>query len=249
MSILRTEALTKRYGTEDLPIYAVRDLNMSVEAGEFVAIMGPSGSGKSTALYLMGGLDHPTSGHVWLQNQDITAMNDDALSKVRRESIGFIFQFFNLIPVLTAEENVAMPLILDGTPRAQAVDKARQALQQVDMANRATHRPGELSGGQQQRVAIARALVTTPAVILADEPTGNLDSRASDEVVKILRQTVDQYKQTLVLVTHDPRVAAHADRIVFIKDGRIADESHLKGADKADQIREQLSRVALNEGN
>jgi putative ABC transport system ATP-binding protein len=211
--------------------------------------MGPSGSGKSTALYLMGGLDHPTSGHVWLQNQDITAMNDDALSKVRRESIGFIFQFFNLIPVLTAEENVAMPLILDGTPRAQALEQARQALQQVDMANRATHRPGELSGGQQQRVAIARALVTTPAIILADEPTGNLDSRASDEVVKILRQTVDQYKQTLVLVTHDPRVAAHADRIVFIKDGRIADESHLKGADKADQIREQLSRVALNEGN
>jgi putative ABC transport system ATP-binding protein len=249
MSILRTEALTKRYGTESLPIYAVRDLNMSVEAGEFVAIMGPSGSGKSTALYLMGGLDQPTSGHVWLRDQDITAMNDDALSKVRRESIGFVFQFFNLIPVLTAAENVAMPLILDGMRRAQALEKAEKALQQVDMANRATHRPGELSGGQQQRVAIARALSTQPAIILADEPTGNLDSRASDEVVNILRQTVDQYKQTLVLVTHDPRVAAHADRIVFIKDGQIVDENHLKGAGKADQIREQLSRVALSEGN
>jgi putative ABC transport system ATP-binding protein len=248
MSILRTEALTKRYGTESLPIYAVRDLNMSVEEGEFVTIMGPSGSGKSTALYLMGGLDHPTSGRVWLRDQDITTKDDDALSKVRRKSIGFIFQFFNLIPVLTAAENVAMPLILDGVPRTEALERANNSLAQVDMANRATHRPTELSGGQQQRVAIARALAAQPTIILADEPTGNLDSRSSDEVVNILRQTVDQYKQTLVLVTHDPRVAAHADRIVFIKDGHIVDENQLKGAGTTDQIREQLSRVALSEG-
>jgi putative ABC transport system ATP-binding protein len=248
MSILKTESLTRKYGSENQPIYAVRDLNMTVEAGEFVAIMGPSGSGKSTALYLMGGLDHPTSGHVWLRDKDITIMNDDALSKVRRESVGFVFQFFNLIPVLTAVENVAMPLILDGVPRPQALDRAQSALKQVDLANRAAHRPAELSGGQQQRAAIARALVTKPAIILADEPTGNLDSRSSDEVVSVLRRTVDEFGQTLVLVTHDPRVAAHADRIVFLKDGNIVDENRLKGADKADQIREQLSKVALSEG-
>ncbi|MDX1994689.1 MAG: ABC transporter ATP-binding protein [bacterium] len=248
MTILRTEALTKMYGTEEQPIYAVHDLNLSINEGEFVAIMGPSGSGKSTALYLIGGLDKPTSGHIWLRDRDLTAMNDDTLSQVRRESIGFIFQFFNLIPVLTAAENVAMPLILDGVPRRKALDIAEKSLAQVDMGNRATHRPGELSGGQQQRVAIARALATQPAIILADEPTGNLDSRSSDEVVEILRHTVDQGGQTLVLVTHDPRVAAHADRIVFIKDGRIVDENHLKGAGKADQIREQLSKVALSEG-
>ncbi|GAB4515106.1 MAG: ABC transporter ATP-binding protein [Anaerolineae bacterium] len=248
MTILRTEALTKVYGAESQPIYAVRDLNLSIAAGEFVAIMGPSGSGKSTALYLMGGLDHPTSGHVWLRDQDITQMNDDALSRVRRESIGFVFQFFNLIPVLTAVENVAMPLILDGVPRREALERAQRALEQVDMAHRAAHRPTELSGGQQQRAAIARALVTEPALILADEPTGNLDSRSSDEVVQILRQTVDQHHQTLVLVTHDPRVAAHADRIIFLKDGSVVDENRLKGGGKADQIREQLSRVALSEG-
>lgn len=248
MSILKTESLTKKYGSDSQPIYAVRDLNMSIDEGEFVAIMGPSGSGKSTALYLMGGLDRPTSGHVWLQGKDITTMNDDALSKVRRESIGFVFQFFNLIPVLTAIENVAMPLILDGVPRPQALERAQGALKQVDLANRASHRPSELSGGQQQRAAIARALVTKPAIILADEPTGNLDSRSSDEVVNVLRRTVDDFGQTLVLVTHDPRVAAHADRIVFIKDGNIVDENRLKGADRADQIREQLGKVALSEG-
>ena len=248
MTILRTEALTKIYGSESQPIYAVRDLNLTIAAGEFVAIMGPSGSGKSTALYLMGGLDRPTSGHVWLHDQDITTMNDDALSRVRRESIGFVFQFFNLIPVLTAVENVAMPLILDGVPRREALERAQRALAQVDMANRASHRPTELSGGQQQRAAIARALVTKPALILADEPTGNLDSRSSDEVVQILRQTVDRYQQTLVLVTHDPRVAAHADRIIFLKDGSVVDENRLNGSSKADQIREQLSKVALNEG-
>ncbi len=248
MFILKTESLTKKYGSESQPIYALRDLNMSVEAGEFVAIMGPSGSGKSTALYLMGGLDRPTSGHVWLRDKDITTMNDDALSKVRRESIGFVFQFFNLIPVLTAVENVAMPLILDGVPRPQALERAEAALKQVDLANRASHRPSELSGGQQQRAAIARALAAKPAIILADEPTGNLDSRSSDEVVAVLRRTVDDFGQTLVLVTHDPRVAAHADRIVFIKDGNIVDENRLKGADRAEQIREKLGRVAMSEG-
>ena len=246
MAIVRTEQLTKMYGDTSQPIYALNKVNLSVEPGEFVAIMGPSGSGKSTLLYLLGGLDTPSSGKVWIGDKDISVMNDDALSALRRESLGFVFQFFNLIPVLTAQENVAMPLILDGVTRTEALQRANAALAQVGMAERATHRPSELSGGQQQRTALARALVTKPAVILADEPTGNLDSRSSDEVVQMLRQAVDQWHQTMILVTHDPRVAAYADRIVFLKDGTIVDENHLKGQGKADQIREQLSKVAIS---
>jgi putative ABC transport system ATP-binding protein len=246
MSILQTESLTKVYGSNSHEIYALNDLNLEVEKGEFLTIMGPSGSGKSTALYLMGGLDKPTSGKVWLNKSEMTALKDDDLSRLRRESLGFVFQFFNLIPVLSAEENVAMPLILDGVKRAEALQRANDALTKVGLPERATHRPSELSGGQQQRVALARALVTKPAVILADEPTGNLDSRSSDEVVLMLRQAVDEWGQTLVLVTHDPRVAAHADRIVFLKDGKIVDENHLKGQGKAEQIREQLSKVSLS---
>ena len=208
--------------------------------------MGPSGSGKSTLLYLLGGLDKPSSGDVWLRDANMSGLNDDALSRLRRESLGFVFQFFNLIPVLTAQENVAMPLILDGRPRAEAMKRAGEALARVGLADRGSHRPSELSGGQQQRAALARALVTKPAVILADEPTGNLDSRSSDEVVQMLRQAVDEWSQTLILVTHDPRVAAYADRIIFLKDGRVADENRLKGEGKADQIREQLTKMALN---
>ena len=246
MSILHTESLTKVYGAADQPIPAVHDVNLAVEEGEFLAIMGPSGSGKSTLLYLLGGLDKPTSGKVWLRDADLGALNDDALSRVRRTELGFVFQFFNLIPVLTAQENVAIPLILDGVPRSEALKQANAALTRVGLADRSTHTPSELSGGQQQRVALARALVTTPAVILADEPTGNLDSRSSDEVVLMLRRAVDDWHQTLVLVTHDPRIAAYADRIIFLKDGKIVDENYLKGQGKADQIREQLTKVAFS---
>jgi putative ABC transport system ATP-binding protein len=246
MPIIRTEALTKMYGATAQPIYALNAVSLSVEEGEFLAIMGPSGSGKSTLLYLLGGLDRPTSGKVWLRDADMSAMNDDALSRLRRTSLGFVFQFFNLVPVLSAQENVAMPLILDGIARAEALRQANDALARVGMAERSTHRPSELSGGQQQRVALARALVAKPAVVLADEPTGNLDSRSSDEVIQMLRETVDKLKQTMILVTHDPRVAAYADRIVFLKDGKIADDNRLKGQGNAEQIREQLSKVALN---
>jgi putative ABC transport system ATP-binding protein len=246
MPILHTNSLTKIYGDSTQPIYAVNGVNLAVEEGEFLAIMGPSGSGKSTLLYLLGGLDKPSSGAVWLRDADMSGLNDDALSRLRRESLGFVFQFFNLIPVLTAQENVAMPLILDGTTRAEAMKRAGEALSRVGLADRGSHRPSELSGGQQQRAALARALVTKPAVILADEPTGNLDSRSSDEVVQMLRQAVDEWGQTLILVTHDPRVAAYADRIIFLKDGKIADENRLKGEGKADQIREQLTKMALN---
>jgi putative ABC transport system ATP-binding protein len=246
MSIVHTESLTKTYGAADQPIYALNTINLLVEEGEFLAIMGPSGSGKSTLLYLLGGLDRPTSGKVWLKDADMSALNDDALSRLRRQSLGFVFQFFNLIPVLSAQENVAMPLILDGVARSEALKRADEALARVGMADRSTHRPAELSGGQQQRAALARALVTKPAVILADEPTGNLDSRSSDEVVLMLRQPVDKWGQTMILVTHDPRVAAYADRIVFLKDGKIVDDNRLKGKGNAEQIREQLSKVAFS---
>lgn len=246
MNVIRTDSLTRTYGEAQRKLYALKDVNFNVVEGEFVAIMGPSGSGKSTLLYLLGGLDQPSAGRVYLGEQDINTLHDNDLSRLRRQKIGFVFQFFNLIPVLTAQENVAMPLILDGVPRADALQQAAQSLQQVGLEDRLTHRPAELSGGQQQRVAIARALVTEPTIILGDEPTGNLDSKSGDEVITLLRQIVDDYGRTIVIVTHDPRVAAHADRIVFLKDGEIVDENHLKGQGNADQIREQLGRVTVH---
>jgi putative ABC transport system ATP-binding protein len=245
MQVVRTEGLTRIYGDESHRVYALNDVTFSVDEGEFVAIMGPSGSGKSTLLYLLGGLERPSSGKIWLQGDDLSTLDDDALSRIRRKEIGFVFQFFNLIPVLTAAENVAMPLILDGMPRAQALQRAHDALDKVGLADRTTHRPAELSGGQQQRVALARALVADPALILGDEPTGNLDSHAGDEVVQLLRHVVDAFGRTTVIVTHDPRIAAYADRIVFLKDGQIVDENRLKGQDRAERLREQLSRVAV----
>ncbi len=243
--IIRTDSLTKTYGDAVHRLYALKNVAFSVEAGEFVAIMGPSGSGKSTLLYLLGGLDHPTDGKVFLGEKDISTLRDKALSEVRRQQIGFVFQFFNLIPVLTAQENVAMPLILDGVPRGEAMRRADQALQKVGLVDRQSHRPSELSGGEQQRVAIARALVTDPAIILADEPTGNLDSKTSDEVIGLLRNIVDEYGRTMVIVTHDPRVAAHADRIVFLRDGEIVDENHLKGHGTEAQVREQFGQITV----
>lgn len=245
MAIVHTETLSKVYGDHGHPVQAVRDVNLEVEEGEFLAIMGPSGSGKSTLLYMLGGLERPSSGSVQIRNADLSKLNDDDLSRLRRTQLGFVFQFFNLIPVLTARENVAMPLILDGVSRADANKRADDALAKVNLSERSTHRPAELSGGEQQRVALARALVTNPAVIMGDEPTGNLDSRASDEVVQLLRRAVDDWKRTIIIVTHDPRIAAYADRIVFLKDGQIVDENRLKGRGDADQIREQLGKVAV----
>src|SRR5579859_4174081 len=246
MQLVHTESLTKIYGDSAQPVRAVQDVSLAVESGEFLAVMGPSGSGKSTLLYMLGGLEQPTNGKVFLGDQDVYTLKDDALSRLRRTQVGFVFQFYNLIPVLTAQENVAMPLILDGTPRAAALTKAGGALAKVGVAERSSHRPAELSGGQQQRVALARALVTDPALILGDEPTGNLDSRAGEEVVQLLRKATDEWGRTVILVTHDPRIAAYADRIVFLRDGQIVDENRLKGQGNADQIREQLRRVAVN---
>ena len=246
MSVVRMESLTKTYGDPKQPVRALSNVNLTIEDGEFVAVMGPSGSGKSTLLYLMGGLERPTSGRVLLRDQDLSTLNDEALSRLRRTQMGFVFQFYNLIPILTARDNVAMPLILDGIPRTDALTRADATLADVGIADRATHRPAELSGGQQQRVALARALVINPALILGDEPTGNLDSRAGDEVVQLLRRAADDWKRTVVIVTHDPRIAAYADRIIFLKDGQVVDENRLKGRGNADHIRDQLTHIAVH---
>jgi putative ABC transport system ATP-binding protein len=221
MELVHTESLTTVYGDAAHPVHAVNGVDLAVEEGEFLAIMGPSGSGKSTLLYLIGGLERPTSGTVRLRESDLSTLDDDALSRLRRTELGFIFQFFNLIPVLTAHENVAMPLILDGVPRAEALKRADEALAKVGLADRSTHRPAELSGGEQQRVALARALAANPALILADEPTGNLDSNNSKEIIALLKLSNKRYHQTLIVVTHDRDIALQADRIISFGDGRI----------------------------
>ncbi len=246
MSILQTEQLTKIYGKGDTAVTALDHVNLTVTEGEFVAVMGPSGCGKSTLLHLIGGLDQPTSGRVILAGRQLGQLNDDDLTRLRREKIGFVFQFYNLIPVLDALENAALPLTLDGLKPAEAHKRAAAWLERVGLSDRLYHRPDELSGGQQQRVAIARALAAEPMLILADEPTGNLDSRAADEIVGLLRQVADEWIRTILLVTHDPRLAAHADRIVFLKDGRIVDETRLSGKeqDKAALVREQVKVLA-----
>src|SRR5512139_2569962 len=191
--IIQTENLTKIYGQGETAVTALHHLNLSVQAGEFVAIMGPSGCGKSTLLHLIGGLDRPTEGRVWLDGHELSKLDDTHLTEMRRRKIGFVFQFFNLIPVLTAIENAALPLILDGVTQAKARASATEWLKRVGLAGQLTHRPDQLSGGQQQRVAIARALVTEPALVMADEPTGNLDSRAADEIVGLLRHVSDEW--------------------------------------------------------
>ena len=237
--IIQTENLTKIYGHGETAVTALHHLNLSVGDGEFVAIMGPSGCGKSTLLHLMGGLDRATEGRVYLDGQDLSQLDDTRLTEMRRRKIGFVFQFYNLIPVLTAIENAALPLILDGVKQAKARTKAIEWLKRVGLADQLTHRPDQLSGGQQQRVAIARALVTEPALVMADEPTGNLDSRAADEIAALLRQVSDKWGRAVLMVTHDPRIAAYADRIVFLKDGTIIDETRLSGAgsSEAEQVR------------
>ncbi|MBK8022244.1 MAG: ABC transporter ATP-binding protein [Chloroflexi bacterium] len=225
--IVNVDGLTKTYGSGVVAVSALRQVSLRVNQGEMVAIMGPSGSGKSTLLHLIGGLDRPTSGSIHIDGQSTIDMNDRALSEVRRRRIGFVFQNYNLLPALTALENVAMPLILDGVRRPTAFERAAAALTAVGLANRSDHRPAELSGGQQQRVSIARALVIQPALILADEPTGALDSETGQEVIRLLRQLVTRQLQTVILVTHDARVAAHADRIVNLKDGAVVDDTRL----------------------
>jgi putative ABC transport system ATP-binding protein len=230
MAIVQTVNLTKLYGKGETAVAALKDVNVTINEGEFVAVMGPSGCGKSTLLHLIGGLDRPTSGRVVLNGQDISELNDNQLTEVRRQQIGFVFQFFNLIPVLTAVENAALPLTLDGVKQVEGQARATEWLERMGLGDRLGNRPDQLSGGQQQRVAIARALVAEPRLVLADEPTGNLDSRAADEIAALLREVADAWGRAVLMVTHDPRIAAYADRIIFLKDGTIVDETRLQNS-------------------
>jgi putative ABC transport system ATP-binding protein len=214
--------VTRRYGRDDSAVDALAGVSIEVPVGQFTAVMGPSGSGKSTLMHILAGLDQPTEGTVTIAGLEISSMSDGELTRLRRRHIGFVFQLFNLLPMLTAEENVVLPLSIAG----EKPDRAwvEELLQTVGIADRRTHRPAELSGGQQQRVSIARALVTEPTVLFADEPTGNLDSSTSRDVLELLRNSVDGLRQTIVMVTHDPQAAAQADRILFLADGRIVKE-------------------------
>ncbi|MFQ5944832.1 MAG: ABC transporter ATP-binding protein [Anaerolineae bacterium] len=221
MPILRATGLGKRYGLGEVEIQALDSVDLSVEPGDFVAVVGPSGSGKSTLLHLLGGLDRPSSGTIWVDQTDLSTLDDDALTLLRRRHIGFVFQFFHLIPTLTAQENVALPLLIDGRSLEESRDRVGEMLRLVGLEERRDHRPDQLSGGEQQRVAIARALVTSPTVVLADEPTGNLDSATGKEILDLLRRLSDELDQTVVLVSHDPVAAGYADRIVHLRDGQI----------------------------
>jgi putative ABC transport system ATP-binding protein len=228
MSIIQTQNLTKIYGTGATAVTALDHVSISIQPGEFVAVMGPSGCGKSTLLHLIGGLDKASEGSVQIDGHNLNDLNDDKLTEVRRRKIGFIFQFYNLIPVLSAVENASLPVTLDGMKPAEARAKAVEWLTRFGLADRLSNRPDQLSGGQQQRVAVARALVAEPALVLADEPTGNLDTKASDEIAALLRQVSKEFGRAVVMVTHDPRIAAYADRIIFLKDGKVADETILE---------------------
>ena len=219
MEILKVEHLVKQYGKGDNAVLAVNDISFSVEQGEFVAIVGSSGSGKSTLLHLLGGVDRPTSGKVYIQGEDIYSLNSDKIAIFRRRQVGLIYQFYNLIPILNVKENITLPCELDGrTPDKSELD---ELINTLGLKDRVTHLPNELSGGQQQRVSIGRALINHPAILLADEPTGNLDSRSSDEIVELLKLSNQKYKQTIVMITHNLEIAKIADRILRIEDDRL----------------------------
>ena len=219
MEILKVEHLVKQYGKGDNAVLAVNDISFSVEQGEFVAIVGSSGSGTSTLLHLLGGVDRPTSGKVYIQGEDIYSLNSDKIAIFRRRQVGLIYQFYNLIPILNVKENITLPCELDGrTPDKSELD---ELINTLGLKDRVTHLPNELSGGQQQRVSIGRALINHPAILLADEPTGNLDSRSSDEIVELLKLSNQKYKQTIVMITHNLEIAKIADRILRIEDGRL----------------------------
>src|SRR5688500_10824203 len=211
--------VTRRYGAGDTAVDALRGVSLEIETGKLTAVMGPSGSGKSTLMHILAGLDKPTNGAVSIAGTEITSLKDTDLTKLRRRHIGFVFQFFNLLPMLTAEENIVLPLSIAGEKPEAAF--FAELIEKVGLADRLSHRPSELSGGQQQRVAIARALVSRPTVLFADEPTGNLDSTTGHEILELMRNSVDAYGQTMVMVTHDPRAAAIADRVLFLADGLI----------------------------
>jgi putative ABC transport system ATP-binding protein len=225
--VLEARALAKAYRMGERSVDALAGVDFNVEKGEFVAIMGPSGSGKSTLLHLIGGLDRPSGGEVAVAGQPLATLNDTAVTLLRRRNIGFVFQFYNLLPTLTAEENIVLPLLIDGKDVALYEERLARLLALVGLEGRRHHKPEQLSGGEQQRVALVRALITEPAILLADEPTGNLDSKTGLVIMDLLRRLCDELAQTIVLVTHDPRTASFSDRVVFLRDGQIVHELQL----------------------
>jgi putative ABC transport system ATP-binding protein len=238
-AIVTASEISRRFGEGDAAVDALVDISTGFERGRFSAIMGPSGSGKSTLMHILAGLDRPTAGTVALDGTEITDLDDGELTRLRRDKLGFIFQFFNLLPVLSAEENIVLPLSIAG--QKPDPEWLRRLIGTVGLEDRRTHLPSELSGGQQQRVAVARALVTRPSVVFADEPTGNLDSKASADVLALLRQAVDEFGQTVIMVTHDPEAAAHADHLIALRDGRIVHEA---APGSADDVIELMKRLA-----
>lgn len=226
VEILKVEHLTKTYGEKEVKVVALNDVSFSINKGEFVAIMGPSGSGKSTLLHLLGGVDQPDSGKIWIEDTDLSRLNETKLAIFRRRQIGLIYQFYNLIPILNVEENILLPILLDG----RKVDRNYfdEIITTLGLKSRIKHLPNQLSGGQQQRASIGRALITHPAILLADEPTGNLDRKNSDDLVALLKHSNRHYNQTLILITHDERIALQADRILQIEDGRIVRDEVLR---------------------
>ena len=228
MEILKIENLTKIYGEGENLVRALDGVSFSVEKGEFLAIIGPSGSGKSTLLHILGGVDRPTGGKVWMNGQDVYAQNEEQLAIFRRRQVGLIYQFYNLIPVLDVVENMTLPVLMDG--RQVNEERLRELLDTLGLTDRQKSLPNQLSGGQQQRVSIGRALMNAPAVVLADEPTGNLDSKNSQEIVELLKYSNRKYGQTLIVITHDENIALQADRLIAIEDGRIVRDERIRGA-------------------
>lgn len=244
MSVLEATNLKKIYEIGKQNVHALDGVSLQVEEGEFIAVMGPSGSGKSTLLHLLGGLDQPSGGDITLAGIKVSLLSDQEATLLRRRNIGFVFQFYNLLPTLSAKENILLPLIIDGKKPKEYENRLQELLTRVGLSDRADHRPSELSGGEQQRVSLARALITQPKVLLADEPTGNLDSRTGNQVMELLGELSRELHQTIIMVTHDPKAAAHADRVVFLQDGRIREEISLIGMRTMQKkVKSILSRI------
>ena len=238
-NLVSAEDLSRVFGEGDAAVRALDGVTVGFPRGRFTAVMGPSGSGKSTLMHILAGLDRPTSGTVTIDGVELGGLDDAALTELRRDKVGFVFQFFNLLPVLSAEENILLPLSLAG--RDPDLERFRRLVDAVDLGDRLSHRPSELSGGQAQRVAIARALVSEPAAVFADEPTGNLDTHSSEEVLELLRRAVDEFGQTIVMVTHDPIAAAYADRVLVLVDGRIVRDEDARDAEQVVDLMKQVA--------
>ncbi len=247
MAVLIAKDLQKKYILGRHAVQALAGVDFVVEEGEFVAIMGPSGSGKSTLLHLIGGLDQPSEGEITLAGQPLSILKDKQITLLRRRNVGFVFQFFNLLPTLTAEENITLPILIDGKNVAKYQARLKALLELIGLSDRRRHKPEQLSGGEQQRVALARALISEPSIVLADEPTGNLDTKTGTTIMELLRRSCDELKQTIIVVTHDPRAASYADRVVFLQDGKIVTdlkfESELSLLQRLRQIMDEMEKL------